>query len=127
MRTHLLQIRYRLPRKSHQVLLDSQEYLSLYLTVIFPQKFEIRQQSSRHRILYSHHSRICRALVHAPVKTVECKAFHYIRHYMTMFLIEKPCSLFMKAALDSLYRNLLHFSKKRLSGAQTPDSINITI
>ena len=59
-----MQVFHLLPRKSHQVLLDAKENLTLYLTVVRAQEVKVRQKSSGNRILYRHYSRISTARVH---------------------------------------------------------------
>ena len=58
MRAHLLYVLYLLTRKRHEILLDPEKHLSLDLSVIFAEKLKVRKQSSRHSVLYSHHSRL---------------------------------------------------------------------
>ena len=58
MRAHLLYVLYLLTRKRHEILLDPEKHLSLDLSVIFSEKFKVWKQSSRHSVLYSHHSRL---------------------------------------------------------------------
>ena len=107
MSADLLYIFYRLTRKCHKVLLNPQEHLTFDLPVVLAKKFEIRQESTGHRVLDCHHCSIRIALVHLLIKTVKSQALYNLRHNMSVLLIEKPRRLLMKAALYTLNRNFL--------------------
>ena len=108
MRPDFLYILYLLAGKSHEILLDPQEYLSLYLTVISAQKFEVRKKTSRNSVFYGHDSGIRSTGIHASVQIVERQTFYNFRHDVPVLPVEKPCRLLMKASLDSLNSYLFH-------------------
>ena len=112
MRTHLLDVLNGLARQGHEVLLDAQEDLTLDLAIVLAQKFEVRKKSSGHRILYRHDGSIRHTIIHTPVQVIECQAFDYIRHGLSVLFIEKSRRLLMEAPFDTLNRYSAHINKK---------------
>ena len=60
-----------LTRQGHEVLLDAQEYLTLYLAVIFTQEFEVGKESSGNGVLDCHYGGISLPLIHPLIQVLE--------------------------------------------------------
>ena len=105
-----------LARKGHEVLLDSQEHLTLDLAVMLAQELKVRKKSTGNSILDRHDCSIGLSLIHLHIQFIERSALHHLRLLTTLLLVEHICRLLMEAPLYSLNRYSFHlvvYNKKR--------------